>query len=89
MKPPLRTAILECETLPSDVVDKFGKYGKIFKTLFNASADALPQPDLIFSKKGLELSSFDVVNDTKYPGLEDVDVVLISGSSESKYHLNT
>jgi len=51
MKPPLRTAIIKCDT-PLDVVDKFGKYGKIFKPFFNAETDALEQPDLTSSKDG-------------------------------------
>jgi hypothetical protein len=83
MKPPLRIAILECDTPPPDVVNRFGTYGNIFKTLLDAGADGLKQPDLLSSKKGLELSSFDVVYDTKYPDLEDVDAVLISGSSRT------
>lgn len=73
MKPPFRIAILECDTPPAGVVDKFGKYGKMFEPLLNAGADALEQPDLMFFKKGLELPSSDVVNDTEYPSLGDVD----------------
>jgi hypothetical protein len=84
MKPPLRIAILECDTPPPDVVNQFGTYGNIFKTLLDAGGDALDQLGLLSSKKGLELSSFDVVHDTKYPNLEDVDAVLISGSSRTR-----
>jgi hypothetical protein len=67
---------------------KVGKYGKIFKIVFNAGADALKQLGLISSKKGLGSPSFDVVNDIKYLTLEDVDAMLISGSRESISQLN-
>jgi len=82
MKLPLRIAILECDTPPDAVRDKFGAYGDIFKTLLDAGADALGRPDLVSSNKGLELSVFNVVEDDEYPNLESVDAVLISGSSE-------
>ncbi|KAF2788734.1 class I glutamine amidotransferase-like protein [Melanomma pulvis-pyrius CBS 109.77] len=85
MKPPLRIAILECDTPPDSVREKFGRYGTIFKTLLDAGADALGQPDLISSKKGLELSAFDVVEDQKYPDLDNVDAVLISGSKHNSF----
>ena len=86
MKPPLRIAILECDTPAPDIKDKFGGYGPIFATLLKASADALEQPELISSKKGLELSWFDVVGEQKYPRLDDIDAVLITGSSEFRIY---
>lgn len=77
MKTPLRIAILECDTPPPAVVDKYGQYGAIFTTLLESAAagvDLDPKQDLV-------LSSFDVVNAQAYPALEDIDAVLISGSS--------
>ena len=74
MKTPLRIAVLECDTL------KYGGYGGVFKVLLGAGADALRMPDVVSSKGGLEISKWDVVNEQKYPALEDIDAILISGS---------
>jgi len=81
MKPPLRIAILEADTPPDDIVVRFGRYGKVFRTLLENAADNLGKPG--FSKDDLELSAYDVVSEQKYPELDDVDAVLITGSSES------
>ena len=83
MKPPLRIAILEADTPPDDIVARFGRYGKVFRTLLENAADNLGKPG--FSKDDLELSAFDVVSEQKYPKLDDIDAVLISGSSESPH----
>ncbi|KAF2659080.1 class I glutamine amidotransferase-like protein [Lophiostoma macrostomum CBS 122681] len=80
MKPPLRIAILECDTPLLETKSKYGGYGGVFKALLEAAADALDQPDLISSKKGLELSTFDVVSKQEYPELDDIDAVLMTGS---------
>ena len=81
MKAPLRIAILECDTPPDDLVAQFGRYGKVFRTLLEAAADNLGVSG--FSKDSLELSAYDVVSEQRYPDLEQIDAVLISGSSES------
>jgi hypothetical protein len=79
MKSPLRIAILECDTPPDDLIAKYGKYGKVFQTLLEAAADSLGVSG--FSKDDLKLSAYDVVTEQKYPELDEVDAVLISGSS--------
>lgn len=81
MKPPLRIAILEADTPPDDLVARFGRYGKVFQTLLETAADELGEPG--FSKDSLQLSAYDVVTEQKYPELDTVDAVLISGSSRS------
>jgi hypothetical protein len=83
MRPPLRIAILECDTPVDGVRAKYGGYGGVFKALLSKAADALQQPDVISSEKGLELSNFDVVNKQEYPDLENIDAVLLTGSSRS------
>ena len=79
MKAPLRIAILEADTPPDDIVARYGRYGKVFRTLLETAAEDMGEQGL--SKESLELSAFDVVTEQKYPELEDVDAVLISGSS--------
>jgi hypothetical protein len=80
MKPPLRIAILECDTPLEKTKAHFGSYGGVFKHLLDRAADALQHPGLS-STEGLELSYFHVQErpDT-YPALEDVDALLITGS---------
>jgi hypothetical protein len=78
MKTPLRIAILQCDTPPPDVVAQYGAYDRIFTTLLETAAQGLG----LDPKKDLALSAFEVVTKQEYPDLEDVDAVLISGSSE-------
>jgi hypothetical protein len=77
MKTPLRIAILECDTPPPAVIEKYGRYGRIFTTLLETAAEGLG----LSPKQDLELSAFDVVTAQEYPDLENIDAVLISGSS--------
>jgi hypothetical protein len=79
MKTPLRIAILECDTPLPDIVAKYGRYDRIFSTLIEKAAEGLG----LSPKKDLVLSGFDVVDKQEYPNLEDIDAVLISGSSTS------
>lgn len=81
MRPPLRIAVLECDTPLDETRHKYGGYGGVFEALLRAGADALGQPKLISSEKGLDISKWDVVDAQQYPRLEDVDAVLITGSS--------
>ena len=78
MKTPLRIAILQCDTPPPDVIAQYGAYDRIFTTLLEKAAEGLG----LDPKKDLELSAFEVGTKQEYPNFEDVDAVLISGSSE-------
>src|ERR1700743_731990 len=80
MKPPLRIAVLECDTPMDAVREKYGTYGDVFKLLLQSGADALGTPEVLSSKKGLEISKWDVVTKQEYPSLEDVDAILMTGS---------
>jgi hypothetical protein len=82
MKTPLRIAILQCDTPPPDVVALYGAYDRIFTTLLEKAATGLG----LNPKTDLELSAFEVVTAQEYPNLEDIDAVLISGSSKSHNH---
>jgi len=81
MRPPLRIAILECD-IPLDATRaRYGGYGGVFTALMEAGADALNQPDFLSSKKGLELTVWNVVEQEQFPNLDDIDAILMSGSS--------
>ncbi|CAG8977966.1 hypothetical protein HYALB_00001847 [Hymenoscyphus albidus] len=80
---PVRIAILECDT-PNDAVKaKYGRYGDIFTTLLKKGAEGLlPESS---PESGLALSVFDVVDAQKYPKLEDIDGIIMSGSKHNSY----
>jgi hypothetical protein len=82
MKPPLRIAILECDTPLEGTRTKYGGYGGVFTALLHSAADGLGRPD-VSSTRGLELSIFDVVGKQEYPDLDNIDAVLMTGSSRS------
>lgn len=81
MKPPFRIAILECDTPLTNTRSKYGGYGGVFGALLRASADELATANSLSSKHGLELTTWDVVNTEQYPKLDDVDAILLTGSS--------
>lgn len=83
--PPLRIAILECDTPVEKVNNKYGGYRGVFSLLLRESAAALGQPDKLDPETGLEISGWDVVTAQEYPNLEDVDAVVLSGSSKLLY----
>lgn len=83
MQPPLRIAVLECDT-PLPAVDarynNEGYYG-VFKTLLKSSAEELGHSRLD-PDTGLQITKWDVVDAQEYPKLEDIDAVLLTGSSQ-------
>lgn len=78
MKPPLRIAILECDTPLPNTEAKYGGYGGVFEKLLRSGAGALRRPDL---GKGLQISKHQIQLDPEnYPKLGDIDAILITGS---------
>ena len=77
----LRIAVLECDTPIPSVVAGRGTYGDLFKALLTEGAARAGQHQRQLS---LQFSTHDVVTAQKYPSLDEIDVVLLSGSS--KYH---
>lgn len=77
--PPLRIAVLECDTPVPKANAKYHGYAGVFTSLLRKSARALN--DKLDPESGLEISRFDIVNGTEYPKLEDVDAILLTGSS--------
>jgi hypothetical protein len=85
MRPPLRIAILECDTPLPNTNEKYGGYGGVFETLLKTSAKALGQPDKLDPETGFQITKWDVVNrDDHYPNLDDIDAILMTGSRMSQ-----
>lgn len=78
---PLRIAVLECDTPLDNIKAKYGGYGNIFEALLKASAAALDPPTRLDPDRDLQISKWDVVNGEEYPRLEDIDAILMTGSS--------
>ncbi|KAJ5178025.1 Glutamine amidotransferase type 1 [Penicillium coprophilum] len=85
MHSPLRIAVLECDTPLDNINRRYNGYGGVFRALLNASANALNQPERLDPKTGLEITAWDIVNDDKYPKLEDIDAVLLTGSRHNSF----
>ncbi len=82
MKAPIRIAVLECDTPLDNTKAKYGGYGGVFEALLLASAKALDQPETVDPQSGLKISKWNVMED-RYPEPEDIDAILITGSSMS------
>ena len=76
MAPTARIAVLECDTPLAHTRAKYGSYGGVFISLLQAGAEASKIPS-----QDLKISTWDVVNEEKYPELENIDAILITGSS--------
>jgi hypothetical protein len=63
-----------------NITRQFGGYGGVFTHLLKQAADGLKYPGLD-SSNGMELSAFAVDIEDHYPNLEDIDAILLSGSS--------
>jgi hypothetical protein len=81
MQLPLRIAILECDTPLDGTRAKYGGYGGVFTSLLNAAADSLGHSGLS-STEGMSITTWDVVEKMEYPQLEEVDAILLTGSSK-------
>ena len=79
---PLRIAILECDKPLDTTRQELGGHTGLFKKLFASAADTLDHPRAL-PKRGVELSTYDVVDAQDYPALDSLhslDAILISGS---------
>jgi hypothetical protein len=79
---PLRIAVLKCDIPVPEVNRRYNGYGGVFRRLLKSSASAL-NTEKLDPESGLEITEYDVVDDDKYPNLEDIDAVLLTGSSTS------
>ncbi|KAI9649837.1 hypothetical protein NHQ30_002419 [Ciborinia camelliae] len=81
-QPPLRIAILECDTPLQNTQQKYGGYGGVFTSLLERGASSLSPP---LPPSALQISKYDVVTAQEYPSLESIDAVMISGSRHTSF----
>lgn len=84
---PIRIAVLECDTPLPETKKRLKSYGGVFEVLLRAGAKALAaelgvkDDDEVESR--LEISKYQVeLEPERYPRPDEVDAVLITGSSE-------
>jgi hypothetical protein len=78
MKPPVRIAMLECDTPLPNTKSRYDGYGGVFEALLKAGARDLGRPD---PQSGLQISRYQVeLHPEHYPDLKDIDAILITGS---------
>ncbi|KAK2768907.1 hypothetical protein FQN53_006212 [Emmonsiellopsis sp. PD_33] len=85
MRPPLRIAVLESDVPLNNTQARYGGYGGVFEALLRSGATLLNQPDTIDPTSGLEITKWNIVEGDKYPNLEDIDAVLITGSRHNSF----
>ena len=77
----LRIAVLECDVPRGETKAKHGTFGNVFKDLLVRGASRLQETSGIRPPK-LEVSNWDVMDRQEYPDVEEVDAVLLTGSSK-------
>lgn len=75
----LRIAVLKCGTLSPEAKEKYTCYFTLFKILLEAAAERINSP------RKLDIFCFDPREDTNWPKLDEIDAVLITGSSSSSF----
>lgn len=88
MHSPLRIAVLECDTPIDSINNAYGGYGGVFKELFKQSARVLGNPDTLDPENGLEISRWDIVGGDEYPNLDEIDALVMTGSSAFSLHFH-
>ena len=75
---PFRLAIFECDTPIDPIRERSGTYGDICASILAAALKDVP------TKTAIEpvFTSWDVVDKQEYPNLEQVDGILLTGSSK-------
>jgi len=84
MKLPLRIAILMCDSPMHLTAERYGSYGGVFRALLEKSSESL-KDEIPGIENGLKLTSWNVYQVEEYPKLEDIDAILITGSSKMSF----
>lgn len=90
--PPLRIAVLECDSPIGHTKEKYGGYGNMFEELLLKGVEKVRKQQGDGKSGGevpdLDVRKFNVVDEEVYPDLEGVDAVLVSGSRECLVYIS-
>lgn len=75
----VHVAVLECDTPIDPVKERYGSYGDFFERLLKQGLDTLGQNA---ADVELAVSKWPVVERETYPNPQEVDAILLTGSSE-------
>lgn len=79
----VRLAIFECGTPLPLAKERYGTYGGMFEALFSAQQT----PKISATEKRITFTKYQVDHEeAEYPELNEVDVILITGSSKFSVH---
>lgn len=82
MQRKVRLAILECDTPLPQTKEQYGGYGGVFKALLNNGAR---NAGFGSAEEVLNISTHQIEdNPDDYPSLDEVDALLLTGSSKSE-----
>jgi GMP synthase (glutamine-hydrolysing) len=87
----LHVAILVCDTPIKPVLTKYGDYFRLFQELLRRGFNDLDLSEEKFNEIRVEFSEHQMVGTDRFPSLENIDAVVITGSSKSsctrvRYH---
>ena len=84
--PPLRIAILECDTPLPNTKATYGGYGGLFTSLLkSAAATHAHRLASRVTPEDIDIKIYNVVEKQEYPNLEDVDGILLTGSKHNSF----
>lgn len=82
----LRIAALCCGALPQNVAEQRGQFDNMFAAWIDAAVAARNAKRPTYDQVSAEVTGYDVVSKGQYPpSLDDVDVLIVSGSPSSCY----
>ena len=73
---PIRIAILDCDPLTPNLCEQYGNYGSIVVQWLGAAARSLG-----LASDAYETTIWDVMGKNELPDINDVDAIIITGSS--------
>ena len=76
----IRIAIIDCDPLIEPVREKYGNYGGVVTAFLRAGAERIG-----LSLDKLHLTSWNVQERQEDPVLNEIDVILITGSSKPQF----
>ncbi|KAK7423431.1 hypothetical protein QQZ08_009111 [Neonectria magnoliae] len=81
----LRIAALCCFTFPENIARERGQFDKIFAAWVCAAVEARNKKKTVKERVVVELKGWNIVDKDQYPDLNDIDALIVTGSTSSVY----